>query len=122
MSSYYTLGYVANTIFPCSNCSSLSVGSSFSWLLNTFDIFPLLQSCFYLLTYFEHFYYCLALRNAPGSSCIFCVLVVESAISLRNSSSLFWRINKNQDFGSRCVYHFSVVIDPKPSQLTEQRV
>ena len=66
----------------------LPTGTSFSWYLYPFDIFPLLTLHGYI--FFEHFL-TLAVWEYPDLLCLCPAAVLGSAISLRSPESFHWR-------------------------------
>lgn len=86
---FYIFGYkpILFSLFCCLDCSSFTLGSSFSWLLDTTDTLSLLL----LLLVHSDF---LSPPDAADSSCVIpaSVSVIGSMISLRGPVSFHWRI------------------------------
>lgn len=86
---YFTLDYSPVLFyFIAQIIVSLPAGTSFSWYLYPFDIFPLLTLYVYVL--FEHLL-TLAVWESPDLPCLCPASVLGSAISLRSPESSHWR-------------------------------
>lgn len=81
------LVYFVGKIVP-----TLVIGSSIYWPLCPFD-----NS--HWCNFWGELFYFLALEDAPGSSCIFPVPVLESGISPRSPGSLYWRMTLKTKIG-----------------------
>ena len=91
---FYTLGY--NPMTFCSSCSSfghweLSLLAPVSLCYTSIIVF-LLDLISGLFVCFLVSSYVLVLEDAPGSPCVSPVPLLESAISPRSTSSVYWRM------------------------------
>lgn len=106
------LYFIACSIFG--HWESFHLAPPFLWLIPTNVGFC---HCCCLCVVLQYFLTSWHKQDAPGSSCIFCGLVLESAISEALCLLLFETGIRNQKLGARYV-HCSWGIAPRPSQQT----
>ena len=109
---YYITYFIAQIV------PALTFGSSFSWLLDPFDIVSLFIYYFFLaLSYFP------SLQDTLGSSCKIPVPipVLEQIILPRVCGSFYWRmVFESKIWVLRYVHCYWSIIASRPSQLTKQ--